>query len=92
MKAPPICRLSSVEQEKRNAKGFCFNCNETRFRGHQCKHLLCILTINDDEGTNEIEQDEPSVAVISLQARTGVHMQDDETQCGNCRPIIDSLN
>nr|GLL21490.1 uncharacterized protein LOC109155092 [Ipomoea trifida] len=71
-KPPPLRRLSPAEQEERKAKGLCFNCDETWFRGHRCKHLFCILNVCDEDDPLDAEEEAPDVAEISLNAIAGV--------------------
>nr|GMC88607.1 serine carboxypeptidase-like 45 [Ipomoea batatas] len=71
-KPPPIRRLSPAEQEERKSKGLCFNCDETWSRGHRCKHLFCVLGINEEEESDETTIEDLEVAEISLHAITGV--------------------
>lgn len=76
--SPPKCtrfvrKLTRSEMDERRLKGLSFNCDEVFTRGHQCKKLFWIDSIDEEEESLEQETnsniDQPE---ISLQAIIGV--------------------
>lgn len=56
---PPICqfrRLTPTEQLERRRQGLCYNCDEPFIRGHQCKQLFYLESVDylDDDVPAEV--------------------------------------
>ncbi|KAK6248100.1 hypothetical protein QUC31_019665 [Theobroma cacao] len=68
-----VKKLTKVDMEERQLKGLCFNCDEPYVRGHQCKKLFWIDSVEGDEKKTEYEPpantDQPK---ISLNAIIGI--------------------
>ncbi|XP_015168562.1 uncharacterized protein [Solanum tuberosum] len=68
-----VRKLTRSEMDERRLKGLCFNCDEVFTRGHLCKKLFWIDSIDEEEESLEQETnpniDQPE---ISLQAIIGV--------------------
>ena len=65
-------KLTPAEMDDRRAKGLCFNCDEKFVRGHRCKRLFYIQSVDDEEEPITDAQE----AKISLLAVTGIPTSD----------------
>ncbi|KAH0642688.1 hypothetical protein KY289_033662 [Solanum tuberosum] len=48
-----VRKLTRSEMDERGLKGLCFNCDEVFTRGHQCKKLFWIDSIDEEEESLE---------------------------------------
>ncbi|GKD12774.1 hypothetical protein Tco_1197181 [Tanacetum coccineum] len=68
----PIKRLNFEELNERKKLGLCFRCKEQYAPGHKCKKLFAIQAVmesSDDDEEMEIENQEPEVALISIEPK-----------------------
>jgi hypothetical protein len=95
----PFKRLIAEEMAERRRAGLCFNCDVPFVRGHKCKHLFDITTVNDydtdkaDSGlmmmietTHSAVRGSPPMYLTGAISRTGVHILVDT---GTTHNIID---
>jgi hypothetical protein len=55
-------RLSPAEQQERQRKGLCFNCDEPYVRGHVCQRLFYLL---NDDYVEDVAPAKVTAAVVS---------------------------
>src|SRR5436190_2915099 len=73
--ATPIRRLTREEKIERDAKGLCYNCDQTWSKTHRCGRFLLMMGDEDDDGVTEenIEEDVAiSAHISSLNSLAGV--------------------
>ena len=84
---PRFRRLTTAEQLERRRQGLCFNCDEQYARGHVCKRLFYLETVDEyataeDEGAvppedsaTPVEEPTANALVVSMYALAGIRTE-----------------